>query len=344
MGLLNSAFANPTLSSADSNSGKFEISSTAFKGEFVDIPFSITSKNKVTAIDLQTKFNESKLTLVGIIGKDANLDSFHYFNPNDRTLRFTANNYYGVSTGKILFSLRFKYNTTNISNSDLSDTKVLLNGIPAVAVVTTPLTLAMTDGTGRRFQINVGTNSLSVISSYGANFQINGINGNTVTYKDTLLAGQPKTVKLFNFGLGTFSIKISDGKLSTDSLMSIKQLGYSTDFNHDGLTNTQDYLILSEKFGQKCAPGSACPTDINGDGVTDVQDFLIFMGQYKNNTCPTDLNKDGLTDIKDYLIFSSSFGQKCSPGKNCTTDFNSDGITNVQDYLVLAGQFGKKCQ
>lgn len=344
LGLFNNAFANPILTSADSNSGKFEISSIAFQGSYIDIPFSITTKNKVTAIDFLTKFNESKLTFIGIVGQDSNLESFYYFNPNDRTLRFNANNYSGISTGKKLFSLRFKYNTSNITNSDLTDTKVLLNGSPAIAVVTDSQSLTMTDGSGHKVCISSGSNSISVTSTFAAKIEISNPSTNQLRLTDSLISSQAKTIQLFNFGLGTFSIKVSDGKLSTESLMSIKQLGYSTDLNNDGVTNTQDYLILSEKFGQKCTLGSKCPTDINSDGVTDVQDYLILMSQFKNNNCPTDLNKDGLTDIKDYLEFSSSYGQKCTSGKNCASDFNSDGITNVQDYLVLAGQFGKKCQ
>jgi hypothetical protein len=344
LGLLNSAFANPTLSSADSNSGKFVISSTAFQGSYLDIPFSITSKNKVNAIDFLTKFNESKLTFVGIVGQDPNLESFYYLNPNDRTLRFNANNYSGLSTGKTLFSLRFKYNTSNITNADLIDTKVLLNGIVATAVIIDSQSLVMTDGSGHKVQINSGSNSITVTSAFASKLEIIDTSNNIIRLKDSLISGQAKKIQLFNFGLGSFSIKVSDGKLSTDTLMSIKQLGYSTDLNNDGVTNTQDYLILSQNFGQKCTSGSKCPSDINGDGVTDVQDYLIFMSQFKSNTCPTDLNKDGLTDVKDYLVFSASFGQKCLAGKNCASDFNSDGITNVQDYLVLAAQFGKKCQ
>ncbi len=344
LGLFNNAVANPTLTSADSESGRFEISSAGFNGGYLDIPFSIASKSKVRGIDFQTKFNESKLTFVGIVGQDPNLESFYYLNPNDKTLRLNANNYSGVGTGKILLKLRFKYNSTQITNADLIDTKVLLNGVPATTVLTDQLSMLMTDGSGHQFKISRSTNSITVTSSYAANLQINATSNVVTTYKASLLAGKATSVQLFNFTLGDYSIKISDGKLSTETLMSIKVLGYSTDFNNDGITNTQDYLLLSAKFGQKCVSGSACPTDINGDGVTDVQDYLIFMGQFNSNSCPTDLNKDGLTNISDYLEFTASYGRKCTAGKNCATDFNKDGITNVQDYLVFAAQYGRKCQ
>jgi hypothetical protein len=344
LGMTNNAFANPTLSSADSNSGRFEISSTSFNGSYVDIPFSITSKNKVTGLDFQTKFNESKLTFVGIVGKDPTLDSLYYLNPNDRTLRFTANNISGVSPGKTLFSVRFKYNTSNISNSDLIDTKVLLNGSPVTAVIKDSKSIVMTDGSGHKVQIASSTNSITVTSAYAAKLDITVTGGNQLKLSDSLISGQAKTIQLFNFGLNTYTVKVSDGKLSTETLMVIKYLGYTSDFNNDGVTNTQDYLILTANFGQKCALGAVCPTDINGDGVTDIKDFLIFMGNYNKKTCPTDLNKDLMTDVQDYLILIGKFGQKCSPGTECTTDFNRDGVTNVQDYLVLISNFGKKCQ
>ena len=55
-----------------------------------------------------------------------------------------------------------------------------------------------------------------------------------------------------------------------------------------------------------------CPTDFNGDGTTDVQDFLILLGNINcQGQCVADLNNNGSTGTEDLLIFMSGFANAC---------------------------------
>ena len=59
----------------------------------------------------------------------------------------------------------------------------------------------------------------------------------------------------------------------------------------------------------------ACSTDFNHDGITDVNDFLIFAGAFGNTNVaatPTDINSDGITDVNDFLVFSGAFNEVCN--------------------------------
>lgn len=58
----------------------------------------------------------------------------------------------------------------------------------------------------------------------------------------------------------------------------------------------------------------SCATDFNNDGITDVNDFLIFAGAFGDTNVfatPTDINSDGITDVNDFLIFSGVFNEVC---------------------------------
>jgi hypothetical protein len=58
--------------------------------------------------------------------------------------------------------------------------------------------------------------------------------------------------------------------------------GYrDSDFNHDGITNTQDFLQLLSLFGQSCAN---CSSDLDQSGIIDVADFLQLVASF-NQGC-----------------------------------------------------------
>jgi uncharacterized repeat protein (TIGR02543 family) len=59
----------------------------------------------------------------------------------------------------------------------------------------------------------------------------------------------------------------------------------------------------------------ACPTDFDYNGLTDVDDFVIFapkFGTTNVGVSPTDLNNDGVTDVDDFVIFAPKFGTNCN--------------------------------
>ena len=59
-------------------------------------------------------------------------------------------------------------------------------------------------------------------------------------------------------------------------------------------------------------------TDFNDDGKTDFDDFILFVVAFGSQQVQFDLNQNGLVDFPDFLVFISAFGQ---PGSG-----SSDGI------------------
>jgi hypothetical protein len=68
--------------------------------------------------------------------------------------------------------------------------------------------------------------------------------------------------------------------------------------------------VLNNAF---TAPGLCfCPADFNGDGTTDIQDFLILLSDFGcSANCDTDLNASGGVGSDDVLFFLIFFGQPC---------------------------------
>ncbi|MDE2830225.1 MAG: hypothetical protein OXN20_08925, partial [Gemmatimonadota bacterium] len=50
-------------------------------------------------------------------------------------------------------------------------------------------------------------------------------------------------------------------------------------------------------------------TDFNGDGKTDFDDFILFVAAFGSQQVPFDLNGNGLVDFPDFLIFVAQFAQ-----------------------------------
>lgn len=117
----------------------FDVSHAEYITGYVNVPVSISSKTtNVQALDFATTINENKLTYSSII-YSINQQGLAYFNPNDRTLRFTStisdlNAVFPNDTK--LFSIRFAINAgVTISPSDLNVSLTLLNGKQVGAIV-----------------------------------------------------------------------------------------------------------------------------------------------------------------------------------------------------------------
>ncbi len=50
------------------------------------------------------------------------------------------------------------------------------------------------------------------------------------------------------------------------------------DFNHDGVINTNDLVLLLAKFGQNVAPYSV--GEMNGDTIVDTNDLVQFLALF----------------------------------------------------------------
>ncbi|MBK6641646.1 MAG: hypothetical protein IPG39_10610 [Bacteroidetes bacterium] len=58
---------------------------------------------------------------------------------------------------------------------------------------------------------------------------------------------------------------------------------------------------------------NAMPSDFNADGSTGVNDFLLLLGKFNVScTCPEDLNNDGIVNVTDFLLLLGVFGTSCN--------------------------------
>ncbi len=64
-----------------------------------------------------------------------------------------------------------------------------------------------------------------------------------------------------------------------NAVLTITQM--PTDFNNDGITDTNDFIILQSALNTTC---NGCPEDITSDGIVDMYDFLQLLGKF-NQAC-----------------------------------------------------------
>lgn len=94
------------------------------------------------------------------------------------------------------------------------------------------------------------------------------------------------------------------------TLVDLNSTGLPVDVDIHFSSNTDCSLLVPGLFN--APPSCFCPTDFNGDGTTDVQDFLVLLGNINcQGMCVADINNNGSTGAEDLLIFMSGFGNDC---------------------------------
>ncbi|MHA2364596.1 MAG: alkaline phosphatase [Candidatus Hodarchaeales archaeon] len=111
------------------------------------------------------------------------------------------------------------------------------------------------------------------------------------------------------------------------------------DFDKDGLTNIQEYLIGSW----------ANKTDTENDGLSDYYEYQMGLN-ITGNDANFDLDEDGLTNLLEYQIGSWANQTDTDNDElqdfyefimglnvffdDSTSDLDEDGLTNLQEYLI----------
>ncbi len=81
--------------------------------------------------------------------------------------------------------------------------------------------------------------------------------------------------------VGSYSVTITNASGCTGTATVNVALRYrASDFNHDGVTDVQDFLSMVAIFNQPC---TGCQQDINHNGVVNVEDFLLFITEFGLN-------------------------------------------------------------
>ena len=90
------------------------------------------------------------------------------------------------------------------------------------------------------------------------------------------------------------------------------------------ISYAEGHMIYSDEDGV---------TDFNGDGKTDFDDFILFVAAFGSQQVQFDLNQNGLVDFPDFLVFISAFGQ---PGSGSSGGTQGDAPMSAQAFQHFA--------
>ncbi len=88
---------------------------------------------------------------------------------------------------------------------------------------------------------------------------------------------------------------------------------YVSAYGSYGLTVANQVTGCSVTSSSQTTLVNAMPSDFNADGSTGVNDFLLLLGKFNVScTCPEDLNNDGIVNVTDFLLLLGVFGTSCN--------------------------------
>lgn len=88
---------------------------------------------------------------------------------------------------------------------------------------------------------------------------------------------------------------------------------YVSAYGSYGLTVSNQVTGCSVISSSQTTLVNAMPSDFNGDGSTGVNDFLLLLGKFNVLcTCQEDLNNDGIVNVTDFLLLLGVFGTSCN--------------------------------
>ncbi len=179
---------------------------------YIDIPVSFVSTEDVVSIDLATKFNENALSFDKVVGAASYLrDVNSNVAADDKILRLTSNSAKAIETDKNIVSLRFKTLTGNVSNTDLSLVRGLLNGKQVQFELKGNITTGIsTNSSGISVQAypNPVNSILNVISPERAIVELMDLQGRQVIISTMVNANEKQEIGVENIAAGMYLLKV----------------------------------------------------------------------------------------------------------------------------------------
>lgn len=119
----------------------------------------------------------------------------------------------------------------------------------------------------------------------------------------------------------------------------------STDFNGDGITNIDDFLIFANELWVACTCGLVCPTDLDESGITDINDFLIFINEFEvgHLLAPTEfvINTKSIDPLLNCVINGSGLSATFVTGGTQLFSVSTTGSANPITIDVPASSTNK---
>ena len=188
----------------------FDFTRALINGTSVDVPVTIVSTTPVTSFDFQLTFDENHLSFNETVVSN-NVDGLGYYNPNDKTLRFTASNTTAIDVNSDLLVVRFDLSKGSISADDFTTYRALLNGKDAnVELRTGALGLSSIKASENAVNIfpNPTTGILNVIAGENSTVEITDLTGKQVMFTSTLNANVKQEINVSDFSNGMYIVKV----------------------------------------------------------------------------------------------------------------------------------------
>jgi hypothetical protein len=103
-----------------------------------------------------------------------------------------------------------------------------------------------------------------------------------------------------------------------DAHVWIRALPRLGDYDRDDTTDSLDYAMWKDTFGDVVTAGSGA--DGNKNGIVDAGDYTVWRNHTQN------------VDPHEYLFWKKHFGEQVPPGTS--GDYNGNGIVDAADYTV----------
>jgi hypothetical protein len=203
----------------------FDLSNVSYNNDYAAVPVYILSDDTVNALDFSFRFDESNLFYDSTFILNNYLSTLSYFNPNDRTYRFTSSSFLRIENNKPLVRVRFIMlsGKKELHATDLNTLKGYLNGDAcSVKVIDGILTGNMPpDKYKDAIEVypNPANTSLHILVKDEAAILLLDMNGKPVVAPFVANANQMREINTETLPNGIYILKIAN-----DKWVSIKQV------------------------------------------------------------------------------------------------------------------------
>ena len=195
---------------SDENKIIFDFTSAIVSGNSVDVPVSIVSTEDVKALDFAIKFNENELTFNDVVANSKKIETFNYFNPNDRTMRFTSNNFSNYALNTQVVNVRFDLSNGKIKADDFTSVIGLLNGKQVKVELKEKAAGLSVNAAANAVRIfpNPTNGLLNIVANENSTVEITDLTGKQVMFVSNLNANVKQEINVSEFSNGLYIVKV----------------------------------------------------------------------------------------------------------------------------------------
>jgi hypothetical protein len=203
-------FAHNGLIKSLDNKIVFDFAHVTVNGSTIEVPVSIEGEKTAKGLDFAIKFNEEVLTYKNVVVKSNEIESFSHFNTNDRTLRFTSNDFTNFDMNSNVVSVQFNTAKGAIKLEDLTSVKGMLDG-KAVEVELRGLAAGVASlDAAQSVSVfpNPASSTLNIVSGVNSKVVITDLSGKEVIFSGDLTANMKQEINVSNFANGMYLVKV----------------------------------------------------------------------------------------------------------------------------------------